>query len=204
MRVGNRVGVAVVLIAVAGPALAGPFEDAVAKFTTDDFSDSEEAVDAIAASGNPLAFAVISALKDERLMFDADSKKVYIKQDDGKAIDAATGAPVDAIPDSASSVSLNNKLRRHIEAACPCTLDLRDHLRHASPVCFSGGLQMPDLNGDVCFATDPERLIERIHDRVLFRAHMGRIEAAVLPGNGCKCDQLVGFRVGRRRILQGC
>ena len=108
---------ALVLIAVAGPALAGPFEDAVAKFTTDDFSDSEEAVDAIAASGNPLAFPIINALKDERLMFDAESKKVYIKQEDGKAIDAATGAPVDAIPDSASSVSLNNKLRRHIEAA---------------------------------------------------------------------------------------
>jgi urea transport system permease protein len=108
---------ALVLIAFAGPVLAGPFEDAVAKFTTDDFSDSEEAVDAIAASGNPLAYPIISALRDERLMFDADSKKVYIKQEDGKAIDAATGAPVDAIPDSASSVSLNNKLRRHIEAA---------------------------------------------------------------------------------------
>jgi urea transport system permease protein len=106
-----------VLIAFAGPALAGPFEDAVAKFTTDDFSDSEEAVDAIASSGNPLAYPIISALKDERLMFDADTKKVYIKQEDGKAIDATTGAPVDAIPDSASPVSLNNKLRRHIEAA---------------------------------------------------------------------------------------
>jgi urea transport system permease protein len=89
-----------VLIAFAGPALAGPFEDAVAKFTTDDFSDSEEAVDAIASSGNPLAYPIISALKDERLMFDADTKKVYIKQED-----------------SASPVSLNNKLRRHIEAA---------------------------------------------------------------------------------------
>jgi len=79
-----------VLIAFAGPALAGPFEDAVAKFTTDDFSDSEEAVDAIASSGNPLAYPIISALKDERLMFDADTKKVYIKQEDGKAIDATT------------------------------------------------------------------------------------------------------------------
>jgi urea transport system permease protein len=106
-----------VLIAFAGPVFAGPFEDAVAKFATDDFSDSEEAVDAIASSGNPLAYPIISALRDERLMFDADTKKVYIKQEDGKAIDAATGAPVDAIPDSASPVSLNNKLRRHIDAA---------------------------------------------------------------------------------------
>src|SRR5581483_11376186 len=52
-----------------------------------------------------------------RLMFDADSKKVYIKQPDGKAIDAATGAAVDSIPDSASPVNLNNRLRRAVEAA---------------------------------------------------------------------------------------
>ncbi|HTO64883.1 MAG TPA: urea ABC transporter permease subunit UrtB [Bradyrhizobium sp.] len=105
------------MIAYAGPCFAGPFEDAVAKFANDDFSDSEEAVDAIAASGNSLAYPIISALQDERLMFDAETKKVFVKQPDGKAIDAATGAPVDSIPDSADQVRLNNKLRRHVEAA---------------------------------------------------------------------------------------
>ncbi len=105
------------LIVFAVPAFAGPFEDAVGKFATDDFSDTDEAIGAVASSGNPLAFPIISALQDGRLMFDADSKKVYIKQPDGKAIDAATGAAVDAIPDSASAVNLNNRLRRAVEAA---------------------------------------------------------------------------------------
>ncbi len=105
------------LIVFAVPALAGPFEDAVGKFATDDFSDTEEAIGAVALSGNPLAFPIISALQDGRLMFDAESKKVYIKQPDGKATDAATGAAVDAIPDSASAVSLNNRLRRTVDAA---------------------------------------------------------------------------------------
>jgi urea transport system permease protein len=105
------------LIAFLAPASAGPFEDAVGKFASDDFSDTDEAIGAVASSGNPLAFPIISALRDERLMFDADSKKVYIKQPDGKAIDAATGAAVAAIPDSASAVNLNNRLRRAIEAA---------------------------------------------------------------------------------------
>jgi urea transport system permease protein len=108
---------ALVLIVVALPALAGPFEDAVGKFATDDFSDTEEAIGTIATSGNPLAYPIINALQEERLMADPDSKKVYIKQTDGKAIDAATGAPVDAIPDSASAVRLNNRLRRTVEAA---------------------------------------------------------------------------------------
>jgi len=39
------------------------------------------------------------------------------KQPDGKAIDAATGAPVDSIPDSASAVRLNNRLRRTVDSA---------------------------------------------------------------------------------------
>jgi urea transport system permease protein len=108
---------ALVLTVIALPAFAGPFEDAVGKFATDDFSDTEEAIGAIATSGNALAYPIISALQDERLMADTDSKKVYIKQADGKAIDASTGAPVDAIPDSASAVRLNNRLRRTVEAA---------------------------------------------------------------------------------------
>jgi urea transport system permease protein len=109
--------VSVVLTAFVAPACAATFAESVGKFATDDFSDAEDAVGEIAASGNPLAYPIIKALQDERLMFDADSKKVYIKQTDGKAIDAATGAAVDAIPDSASAVSLNNRLRRSIDAA---------------------------------------------------------------------------------------
>ena len=64
--------------AFAVPALAGPFEDAVAKFANDDFSDTDEAIGAVAASGNPLAFPIISALQDGRLSADPDTKKVFV------------------------------------------------------------------------------------------------------------------------------
>ena len=94
------------------PVLAGPFEDAVGKFANDEYSDTEEAVDVLATSGNPLAYPIISALQDGRLMADPDTKKVYVTQPDGKIIDAATGAAVASMPDSAAAVRLNNKLRR--------------------------------------------------------------------------------------------
>ena len=77
--------------AFAVPAFAGPFEDAVAKFANDDFSDTDDAVGVVASSGNPLAFTIISALQDGRLAADPDSKKVYVTGTDGKIIDAATG-----------------------------------------------------------------------------------------------------------------
>lgn len=106
------------LIAVfALPAFAGPFEDAVAKFANDEFSDTEEAIGAVAVSGNALAFPIIAALQDGRLSADPDTKKVYITQEDGKIIDAATGAAVDKLPDNAAAVRLNNRLRRTVEAA---------------------------------------------------------------------------------------
>ena len=82
------------LVAGAGPAHAGPYEDALASFTTDDFSDTADGIDAVAASGNPLAAPLIEALQDGRLLFSAEDKKVYIKTKDGKLIDAATGKPV--------------------------------------------------------------------------------------------------------------
>ena len=103
--------------AFAVPALAGPFEDAVAKFANDDFSDTDEAIGVVATSGNPLAFPIISALQDGRLSADPDTKKVFVTGADGKVIDAATGAAVDKLPDNAAAVRLNNRLRRTVEAA---------------------------------------------------------------------------------------
>src|SRR6266404_1091358 len=99
------------------PAMAGPFEDAVAKFANDEYSDTEEAIGVLATGGNPLAYPIISALQDGRLMADPETKKVYVTQPDGKIIDAATGAPVASIADGATAVRLNNRLRRGVEAA---------------------------------------------------------------------------------------
>jgi urea transport system permease protein len=100
------------IAAFALPALADSFEDTVGKFANDEFSDTDEAIGIVAASGNPLAFPIISALQEGRLSADPDTKKVYITQADGKIIDAATGAAVDKLPDNAAVVRLNNRLRR--------------------------------------------------------------------------------------------
>lgn len=99
------------------PVLAGPFEDAVAQFANDSFSDTQAAVSALATSGSPQAFPIIDALQDGRLMADPESKKVFYTDKSGKAFDAATGAAVSAVPSGAAAVRLNNRLRRTVEAA---------------------------------------------------------------------------------------
>jgi urea transport system permease protein len=97
---------------------AQDFESALAGFTTDAFSDTDTAINAVAASGNPLAADVIQALQDGRLLFSAQAKKVYIRDTAGAMLDAATGKPIaGAPPADLQAVRLNNRLRRAIDAA---------------------------------------------------------------------------------------
>jgi urea transport system permease protein len=106
------------LVAGAGLAHAGPYEDALAGFTTDEFSDTADAITAVATSGNPLAATLIEALQDGRLMFSTKDKKVFIKTKSDALLDAATGKPADGTPpDDIDTVRINNRLRSVIDAA---------------------------------------------------------------------------------------
>jgi urea transport system permease protein len=109
---------AAMLIVFIAPTHAGHYEDALAGFTADSYSDTDEAVAGVAASGNPLAATVIAALHDRRLKFSAESKRVFFADKSGKLFDAATGGPlVGDPPADVDSVRVNNRVRRAIEAA---------------------------------------------------------------------------------------
>ncbi len=106
------------LIAAVAPVQAGPYEDALVGFTEGSLSDTAEAINALAASGNPLAATVLQALQDARLQYSADKKLVLIKAKDGKLIDAATGQEFSgAPPEDLDNVIINNRLRGVIEGA---------------------------------------------------------------------------------------
>jgi urea transport system permease protein len=104
------------LVLAGKPAFAQSFDDALSKFAADSFSDTEAGINAVAASGNPLAADIIQALQDSRLFFDAATKKIYIRQPNGRTIDASSGNAVNA-PSDLKQVRINNRLRRSIEAA---------------------------------------------------------------------------------------
>ena len=113
----TALGVLVAAGAGAG-ARAESFDDALAGFAGDSYSDTEKAIETIAASGNPRAAIVIGALQDARLFFNAGTKKVYVKTESGTLLDAATGeaAAGETISDL-KLVRINNRLRRAIEAS---------------------------------------------------------------------------------------
>jgi urea transport system permease protein len=107
---------AVGLLFAAAPGYAQTYNEALAKFATDSFGDTEAAIEGVAASGNPLAARVIEALQDRRLFFQPDSRKIYFKDNSGAVFDAETGAPAGA-PGDLKQVRINNRLRRTIDAA---------------------------------------------------------------------------------------
>jgi len=97
---------------------AASLDEALAHFTTDDFSETSAGIGAVALSGDPRAETIIRALQDGRLMFSAESKAVYIKDESGKLTNAATGGAIagDA-PADLDNVRVNNRLRGAIDAA---------------------------------------------------------------------------------------
>jgi len=109
---------ALVMSAVLTPAAkAGPFEDALPKFTTDSYSDTADAVSAVAESGDERALDLIGALQDGRLFYSPSSQTVVVRDSSGAYSDAATGAAIATPADDLTEVRKNNRLRRVVAAA---------------------------------------------------------------------------------------
>ncbi len=114
---------AVLLAALASPVLAlaaqaAPVDDALAHFAADKFPETDRGIDELIASGAPTAPAVLGALSDGRLFFDAGALKVYYLDAAGALDDAATGSPAAGVVQGGlKKVRLNNGLRSKIAAA---------------------------------------------------------------------------------------
>ena len=155
----RALAVAFGLLLAAAAANAQSFDEALTGFTADSFSDTENAIGAVARSGNARAAQVIAALQDGRLLFDPDGKKVYIKENDDRIAEAATGQAAGA-PANLRPVRLNNRLRRAVEAALGgLSLFAEDAGRRfdAAQAVFRSREQaaLPALEGALAKETDP-------------------------------------------------
>ncbi len=105
------------LFAGATAAHAGAYEDALVGFTTNSFGDTADAIDALAVSGDPRTGPLLEALKDQRLLYSTEARRVFIKDPSDKLADAATGEPVATPPSDIDNVRLNNRVRGMLDAA---------------------------------------------------------------------------------------
>ena len=88
-----------------------------ASFATENFNEIDNAVSALAASGDEKAQTLLSALADRRLFYSPADKHIVLKDESGKSLDALTGAALAAFPGGLKPVRINNRVRATIDAA---------------------------------------------------------------------------------------
>src|SRR5918998_411266 len=105
-----------VLIPTAG-AQADAVDDALARFTTDKFDDTQKGIEDLAQTGHATAEDALTALLANRLFFRPSDKAVLYRDAAGAFHDAKSGAFVEADAKALKPVRLNNRLRRVVEGA---------------------------------------------------------------------------------------
>jgi urea transport system permease protein len=108
----------VILLGSASASRAGPYEDALPHFLSDSFNDTIDGINAVVASGHPLAEKILGALQDGRLFFSAAERKVFFRNEQERMFAAESGNAVsDAPPADLAQVRLNNRIRGILQAA---------------------------------------------------------------------------------------
>ena len=111
--------VALAFLIPVAPADADPVDDALTRFSTDKFDDTDKAIEGLVAAQAQNGAEIFEALGAGRLVFDPDSKAVLIKDPAGALKLAKTGeaAPAELAAKPLKTVRLNNRVRRSVEAA---------------------------------------------------------------------------------------
>lgn len=111
----NILHACVLLLGMMSASLAGPYQEALSKFSSDSYTSTDAAIGAVAGSGHPLAVSVIEALRDGRLLLGAG--QVVVRQPSGELIDTVTGQAWVGSSGDLKPVRVNNRVRRAIDAA---------------------------------------------------------------------------------------
>ena len=180
-------------------AYAASLEEALVHFTADDFSQTIEGINEVAASGSPRAETILRALQDGRLAFSTERKAVYIKVDSDKLSDAASGQPISGdAPADLDTVRLNNRLRGALDAALGgLTLLATD------PSARFDAAQAVFKSREASALPTLEKALAKEPDPTVKRALMEARAAVILGGNKASDDdKIAAVEVIRQRADQ--
>jgi urea transport system permease protein len=146
-------------------ARADAFSEALAGFASDSFGDRIEAVEKLAALGDPRAVPVLQALNDGALAVRRGAKQVIVVRD-GAAIDPTNDQRLGAIGSDDEVVRVNNRLRGVIRGALGRLMlfspNIEDRLNAAVGVYKTRGIEnLPLLTKAVEVEKDP-RVLEQL------------------------------------------
>jgi urea transport system permease protein len=112
----RRLAVLLLLSGLLAPAAAraGLDPKALAGLAAEDADERIAAIRALVAQGDPATPGVLQAYADEALS--VAGGRVLREQPDGRVVEAATGAPVEPAPEDRETLTVNNRIRREVEA----------------------------------------------------------------------------------------
>ena len=150
---------ALALLTAPASARADALDDTLAKFLSDKFPQTERAVSELAAEAPPQATAILEALGDNRLLFDAADHVVAYKTKSGEILNARTGEMI-ASADAFRKVRINNAVRSAIEgslgALSIANPDPQKRLAAAGDVFRTRGAKaLPGLKAQLAKESDP-------------------------------------------------
>src|SRR5215467_10263520 len=115
-------------------------------------------------------------------------------------VDSALERPVgQERPERRARGRIRIDVRHHVEPLRSRGIDQLEGLGHLPPVGAARRLHVTDLDREIGFASDMDRLADRIQEGGALAPDMARVEAAVACGGGRERDHLVGRceRAGR-------
>ena len=169
-------------------------DEAFASIAGTNFDGIRHGVEQLAVSGHPRAASVIGALQAGRLFFRPDHT-LFIKNDDGTFIDAASGQTADIMASAVKPVRVNNGVRSAIDAALGglrlFAPDASTRLQAAEAVFKSHDPAMvPAL--DRALAKEP-------NDGVKLRMQQARAAALLFSDDANEADRIVSVAILRTR-----
>jgi urea transport system permease protein len=102
------------LLAAPHAGVAQGYDEGVKLFAADSFGETIKGIEALVASGDPRAAAVLEALGERRLF--RSNGALFYRDAAGTGFDALTGAAAD-VPADASAVRVNNRIRNALQNA---------------------------------------------------------------------------------------
>ena len=102
-------------LAFSGAAHAALPEALLLRLATGDNDEKIGALGEIALSGDPAGITLLQALADGRLQV-VGEKQVLLYDEAGEVFDALSGKKLDAAPDNAEDITVNNRVRSAVEA----------------------------------------------------------------------------------------
>jgi urea transport system permease protein len=194
-------GLVSLIVATATIAVASDLPALVSKLDADSYSEKAEAVDALAASGNARAAAVLQAMADGHLLRRKAGGALLIGKPAGDpvtVVDAATGTANGSVPAAdLEPVGINNRVRRAIEVALNSmtvvSTNPEDRRRSAEAIFKSR---------DVSKLAMVEKALSTETDPAAHKAFSDARAALVMTGTGSDAEKLAAIAVLAARADQ--